>query len=223
MADALTKLLKELQKVKQAAIAKGVMPVAVTAQTAVAEQVDDNDKPASNPRSVVISSVGGYLEALKKLPRQLLEARYLKDMGVECPAAPRDWIIEKMARKFQDEQYVLLEGKIPDSVLRNDRIFNMQKPRLAAEDEDPDDSDEPDRETRRFDPTMRAKAKCPNPFSRGKAMLMFALIEQQPNGIQYNGLVLMLKTMWDCAQAIAEKKAQKAFTKWVDEGLVELV
>jgi len=129
-----------------------------------------------------------------------------------------------MARKYQNEQYLLYEGEIPESVKRYNRYFNMCKPRLMTEDDEGDD-DEPSKNDRKFDPTMKAKALIGNPFSRGFAFELFALVEGQNDkgGIQYNGLVLLLKTIFDRDQSWAERKAQKVFTKWVDKEWVELV
>jgi len=227
---ALDKLLKELEKAKQAALAKGLRPMQAIAPVSAAvgaavepltEPVNHDDAPASNPRSLVINAVRVYHEGLKKLPRQLLEARYAKDVGEPCPPAPREWLIEKMARKYQTEQYTIYEGEVPASVAKYNRIFAMQKPRMQADEDD--DDDEPGKDERKFDPTMKAKALIGNPFARGFAYELFAIVEAQANGIQYNGLVLLLKTINDRDQAWAERKAQKVFTKWVDKGWVELL
>jgi len=238
---ALDKLLKELAAVKAKALADGLRPIAsIVADPRVAvalaldqPEEDDDDKPPVCTRTLVSNVVTPYMRAVQNLPRQLLEARFTKDMGFTCPPAPREWLIEAMTRKVQTEAFMQYEGELPVTTRENNRRFDMtigrnlrtrsKHPERYTYDEALDEDDEPDREDRKFDATMKAKAKVPNPFARGKAMLVFALIEQHPNGIQYNGLVLLLKTMWDCAQFIAEKKAQKAFTKWVDEGLVELV
>jgi hypothetical protein len=226
MASELDKLLKRLKDAKKEALAKGLVaiaPIAAAPAVAVALEAPEehNDAPASNPRSVVISAVGAYLEALKKLPRQLLEARYLKDVGEPCPNVCREWIIEKMARKMQTEQYLFVEGSVPASVLRYNKQFEVWRP--AQLDDEEDNDDEPRKDEMRFDPTMRAKAIVQCPFSRGRGMLIFQTVASQPNGIQYNALVLLLKTINDWPQAKAEGKAQRVFTKWVDNGWVELI
>lgn len=237
MGDPLKALLKQLQKVKKDAIEKGVRPMASatsvisTTSTQTAEAPEEfNDAPASNPRHLVVSGTNDYMNAIKKLPRQLLEARYLKDVGEPCPPVPREWIIEKMARKAQVEAYLKFEGEIPASVLRNNARFALIRPPRISVDggEDggvDDDSDEPSKDERKFDPTMKAHALVGNPFSRGLAFQMFALIEGQEasGGIQYQAMVLLLKTLNNMAQDWAERKVQKVFTKWVDKGWVELV
>lgn len=226
--SALNKLLAQLQAVKKEAIAKGVQAItSVAAIPAVAvalePEPENNDAAPICTRTLVLREIGQYNEAIKKLPRQLLEARYTKDIGEPCPPAPREWLIEKMGRKVQNEAYMKYEGEIPQSVLRYNRIFAIQKPRMMTEDDADNDDDEPSKSDRKFDATMRAKALIGNPFSRGFAFTLFALVESQPNGIQYNALVMLLKTMFDWAQVRAEAKAQKVFTKWVDKGWVELL
>lgn len=219
-------LLKRLAEAKAAALAQGLKPMATVAQepVAVADLDEHNDDPASHPHSCVLNAVSQYHNALKQLARQVLEARYAKDVGEPCPPAPREWIIEKMARKYQNEQYMIYEGEIPASVQKYNRYFNMCKPRLATEDDEESDNDEPSKSERKFDPTMRAKALIGNPFSRGFAFELFALVEGQgEKGIQYNALVLLLKTMNDRDQSWAERKAQKVFTQWVDKEWVELI
>lgn len=216
-------LLKNLEALKKDALAKGIKPIApVDAPVAVAEP-EDNDKPPVNPRTLVLNAVAQYHNAIKAMPRQLLEARYLKDVGEPCPSVSRDWIVEKMARKYQREQYLAYEGEVPQSVQRYDRIFALQKPRIIDLEGDDDAGDEPGKDEQRFDPTMKAKTVVENPFTKGRIFQLFAVVASQPNGIQYNALVAMLKVMNDWPQQKAEAKAKRVFTKWVDKGWVQLV
>lgn len=224
MASAADKLLKELLAIKAKALAAGVKAVGpvITAVAEAEPEESDPNVPVTSTRTLVVGNTLDYLDALKKLPRQLLEARYRQDVGLDCPPAPREWLIEKMARKAQREAYLKFEGVVPESVKRNDARFDAVRPRLFNEDDDLDDN-EPGKDERKFDPTMRAKALIPNPFSRGLAYQLFMLVESQKDGIQYRALVLLIKTMNDRAQDWAERKVQKVFTKWVDRGWVELV
>lgn len=227
MSRELNALLKRLEKAKQEAIERGVRPmvsaVATVAPASVEVEPENNDAPSTNPRTLVISGTMDYMNALKKLPRQLLEARYRADVGEECPPAPREWVIEKMSRKAQREAYIRFEGEVPASVERNDAMFNAKRvPKYVEEDMD-SDKDEPGKDDRKFDPTMKAKAKIGNPFTKGVAYQLFTLVERAVEGIQYQALVLLLKTMNDRAQDWAERKVQKVFTQWVDRGWVELV
>lgn len=223
MGDPLKDLLKLVEAAKKKAKEQGkLMQTVAVAELPPAPEPDDNDKEPLALRTLVVRAVGQYLDAIKLMPRQLLEARYLKDMGAPCPNVSRDWLIEKMARKFQVDAYMQYEGEVPASVRRYNQLFSLIKPALLDEYSE-DDEDEPNKDERKFDPSLRAKAKVECPFAYGNAAQLFMLVATAPNGIAYNALTLLLEKMNDWPRAKAEGKAQKVFTKWVDKGWVELI
>jgi hypothetical protein len=221
--NALQKQLAALLKLKQQAQARGQLMQTVAIEAPVES---DPDRPPT--QESVVGPLFDYLYAIRKLPRPVLEARYRKDIGEDCPALPRELLVEKMARTLQTRRYLEITSAVPERVQRNDRDFERRfamcaKYGVAVGEEDESDEDEPNKADRAFDPLMRARALVGNPFERGKSWGLFQLVAGQPAGIQYNALVLLLEKLYDWPRVKAEGKAQKVFTKWVEKRWVELV
>lgn len=163
-----------------------------------------------------------YIDRIKSLPRQMLEARYCEEFRVDCPSVERWWIEEAIQRKFQNEYYQRVKGEIPASVQRNNRRFRFSTRPYVRLGEG--EADEPADRSFRVDPETRlviGDKDCPFHWGRKwEAYNIVALARER--GVSYGELVFKIVRALDEAKPAAEKLAVRMFTAWVEKKIMKL-
>ena len=175
------------------------------------------------PPGLDLTPVHAFYLHCKKEPREILEARYAKELGVDPPPMCRhDWLATSTAYQFQIKYYIQMTGDAPTNIVRraNETHFSYPHGLLgrAYDADDPTLASDPEI----WDDTFVVAAK-PNPWTRDVAQKAFFCVEMGGEaGTAFGTLCELLQRMCELSVDHAQERAYGFFTKYVRDGLTKI-
>lgn len=168
-----------------------------------------------------LTPVSRYLAHVQKEPREILEARFLTELGLPAPKEARhDWLAVRLAYHFQIKYYQAQTGGCPPNVARR-AVEHHLSSRGGLYGKTFDADDPVDVEI--WDDTYVAAAS-PNPYSKGAARSAFLAVEMGgAAGVAFEPLCKTLEAMLETSVGHAQDVALDMFTKKVQVGLTKIV